>query len=285
VPDEQRPTLSVVIPVHNGMPHLPETLASVLAQTRRPDEVVVVENGSQDGTAEWLATQCPPGVRVVVQPSLVSAADNWTAAIEAATGDLVKLVCADDVLDPRALELQAEALEAHPRAVLAAAQRRVIDASGRTLANARGLGPLRGEVDGPAVVLACALRGQNLLGEPAAVLFRRAAVVRHLPWDESAPYAIDLDMYSRVLVDGSAVAVRESLAWFRVSDGSWSNALAKVQRVQLEQWRDTVVASGMITLAGPQLLRAKLMARVNHALRLVAYRVAALRGRRAGHGA
>ncbi|NMM24074.1 MAG: glycosyltransferase, partial [Phycicoccus sp.] len=47
-------TVSVVIPVHDGMPHLPETIASVLAQTRQADEIVVIENGSTDGTAECL---------------------------------------------------------------------------------------------------------------------------------------------------------------------------------------------------------------------------------------
>src|SRR5665648_368162 len=67
VPEERvgRATVSVVIPVHNGMPHLPGTLASVLAQTRIPDEIIVVENGSNDGTAEWLAEHAPAKVSVI----------------------------------------------------------------------------------------------------------------------------------------------------------------------------------------------------------------------------
>ena len=274
-----RATVSVVIPVHNGMEHLPETLASVLRQTRLPDEIVVVENGSTDGTAEWLAEHAPAGVRVMVQPAMVSAAANFTSAVRFATGDLVKLLCADDVLEPTAIEVQSSALERHPRAVLAASQRRIVNNRGETVVRNRGLGGLRGEVDGRDVIRACALRGQNLLGEPCCVMFRRVAIDRHLPWDDSLPYAIDLDMYTRVLTDGSAVAIRESLAQFRMSTGSWSEQLSGVQRMQFEGWRDRAVTTGFLDLNRSQLLRSRLMARVQHGLRQTAYRVTAIRQR------
>lgn len=272
--------MSVVIPVHNGMRHLPETLASVLAQTRMPDEIVLVENGSSDGTAEWLAQHATSEVRVIVQPTMVSAATNWTSAVQSATGRFVKLLCADDVLEPTAIEVQTAALERHPAAVMAASQRKIVDNWGATVARNRGLGPLRGEVDGRRVVRACALRGQNLLGEPCCVMFRKAAIDRHLPWDDSLPYAIDLDMYSRVLADGTAVAIRESLAQFRMSKGSWSEQLSAVQRHQFEGWRDRAITTGLLELSPSELVRSRLMARVQHGLRQTAYAVTAIRQRR-----
>ncbi|MEP7018972.1 MAG: glycosyltransferase family A protein [Actinomycetota bacterium] len=273
-------TVSVVIPVHNGMPHLAETLASVLNQTRMPDEIVVVENGSTDGTAEWLTEHAPAEVRVIVQPSMVSAAENFTSAIRSAGGDLVKLLCADDVLEPTSIEVQSRALEQHPAAALAASQRRIVDNWGSTVVSNRGLGRLNGEVDGREVIRACALRGQNLLGEPCAVMFRRAAIDQHLPWDDSLPYVIDLDLYTRVLAYGTAVAIRESLAQFRMSTGSWSTQLNDVQRVQFEEWRDRAITTGLLELSPSELLRSRLMARVQHALRRAAYRVTAIRARR-----
>ncbi len=275
----RRLTVSIVVPVHNGMPHLPETMASVFAQTRPPDEVVVVENGSNDGTSEWLAQASQSQFRVVTQPKMLSAAENWTSAIQFATGDLVKLLCADDVLEPTAIEAQASALEKHPDAVLAASQRKVVDNWGATIARNRGLGPLRDEVDGRTVIRACALRGQNLLGEPSTVMFRRSAISRHLPWDDSLPYAIDLDMYSRVLMDGSAVAIRQSLAQFRLATGSWSSQLSGVQRHQLEAWRDRAITTGLLELNRHEHLRARVMARVQHGLRQTAYRVTSIRQR------
>jgi Glycosyl transferase family 2 len=210
---------------------------------------------------------------------MVSAAANFTSAMQFATGDLVKLLCADDVLEPRAIEVQSKALEHHPQAVLAASQRGIIDDWGTTVVQKRGLGSLRGEVSGREVIRACALRGQNLLGEPCCVMFRRTAIHRHLPFDDSLPYVIDLDMYTRILVDGTAVAIPESLARFRMSTGSWSARLSDVQRVQFEGWRDRAVATGLLELSPSELLRSRLMARVQHGLRQTAYRVTALGGR------
>lgn len=272
--------MSVVIPVHNGMPHLPETIASVLAQTRVPDQIVVIENGSTDGTADWLAEHAPTGVRVIVQPTFVSAAANWTTAVQVATGELVKLLCADDVLEPTAIEVQSTALERHPGAVLTTSQRRIIDNWGATVVRARGLGRLRGEVDGRDAIRACALRGQNLLGEPSCVMFRKTAIDRHLPWDDSLPYAIDLDMYARVLAHGTALAIRQSLARFRLSSGSWSVQLNDTQRQQFEQWRDRAVMTGLLELSPRELFHSRLMARIQHGLRQSAYRVTAIRQRK-----
>ena len=272
-------TVSVVIPVHNGMPHLPQTLGSVLTQTRTPDEIVLVENGSTDGTSEWLREHAPAGVRVVVQPTMVSAAANFTSAVRLATGALVKLLCADDILEPEAIEIQSRALERHPRAVLAASQRRIVDNWGRTVVRNAGLKGLHGEVDGRDVIRACAIRGQNLLGEACCVMFRRAAIEPHLPWDDSLPYAIDLDMYARVLADGPAVAIRRTLAQFRLSTGSWSAQLSSVQRLQFEQWRDRAVATGLVELSHAELLQSRARARFRHGLRQSAYRVTALRAR------
>jgi glycosyltransferase involved in cell wall biosynthesis len=280
VEESVRPaTVSVVIPVHNGMPHLPQTLGSVLTQTRTPDEIVLVENGSTDGTSEWLREHAPAGVRVVVQPTMVSAAANFTSAVRLATGALVKLLCADDILEPEAIEIQSRALERHPRAVLAASQRRIVDNWGRTVVRNAGLKGLHGEVDGRDVIRACAIRGQNLLGEPCCVMFRRAAIEPHLPWDDSLPYAIDLDMYARVLADGPAVAIRRTLAQFRLSTGSWSAQLSSVQRLQFEQWRDRAVATGLVELSHAELLQSRARARFRHGLRQSAYRVTALRAR------
>ena len=270
-------TVSVVIPVHNGMPHLPKALASVLAQTQIPDEIIVVENCSTDGTAEWLEERARPTVRVIIQPEFVSAAANWTEAVRSATGDLVKLLCADDILEPTSIEEQSRALQRHPKALLAASQRKIVDNWGKTVVHSRGLGRLSGEVNGRAVIHACARGGRNLLGEPCCVLFRREALDRHLPWDDTLPYTIDLDMYTRVLAEGTAVATRESLAQFRMATGSWSAQLSRVQRNQFEGWRDRAIKDGLLELSPFELLQSRVMSGAQHGLRQAAYRVTAMR--------
>lgn len=273
---QQRLRVSVVVPVHNGMPHLPETLASIVGQTRPADEVIVLENGSTDGTAEWLAAHAPADVRVVVQSALVPAAANWTDAITLTTGDLVKLVCADDVLDPKAIEVQAGALEEHPHAVMAGSRRAIVDDAGRTLAAHRGLTTLRGEVPGREAVRRCSLLGCNLLGEPSAVMFRRSAIVANLPWDGSLGYVIDLDMYSRVLQLGSLVATPDALARFRMASGSWSASLSDVQAEHVNRWVDRVVSRDLARLSPAERRVSRLGVLSQDLLRKAAYRVASV---------
>lgn len=102
------PKVSVVIPVRNGLPWIEATLRSVLKQTLPAEniEVVVVDDGSTDGTVEFcnaLMQDWPVPFTVVSQPGNgVSAARN--KGIEIARAEWIKLLDADDLLDPKILE-------------------------------------------------------------------------------------------------------------------------------------------------------------------------------------
>ena len=95
-------TISVIIPAHDAACTLGETLASVRAQQRQPDEVVVVDDGSGDGTATIAAAA---GVAVVRQPQRgVAAAMN--AGLRATQSELVAFLDADDLWAPDGLAEQ-----------------------------------------------------------------------------------------------------------------------------------------------------------------------------------
>lgn len=269
-------TVGVVIPVHNGLPYLPETLKTILTQTRPPDEVVIVENGSTDGTAQWLDGLDDPRVRVIVQDQLVSPATNWTTAVNAASTDLVKLVCADDLLLPTALEVQAAALAADHDLVMVASYRKIVDGTGRVLARRRGLGRLRGKLSGEAVLKSCALRGVNAFGEAAAVMFRRDELQAAMPWDDSLPYVIDLDLYGRVVHGRQVLMLPEVVAAFRVSAGAWTRNLSSLQRLHFNGWVDRERSRGHLHLGRIELVRARIMAALQAMARRAAYEYALL---------
>jgi glycosyltransferase involved in cell wall biosynthesis len=106
------PSISVMVPVFNGASFLPEALESVLAQTRPPNEVVVVDDGSTDESAA-IASAYGGAVRVHRQPNRgIGAARN--AALALAQGDLLAFLDADDVWQPRKLELQLDLLATSP---------------------------------------------------------------------------------------------------------------------------------------------------------------------------
>lgn len=99
-------TISVVIPARNAGRTIGETLESVRLQTHKPDEVVLVDDGSLDDTVA-VAFRAFPGIRILRQPPAgVSRARNRGA--EAATGAFIAFLDADDLWEPAKLERQLE---------------------------------------------------------------------------------------------------------------------------------------------------------------------------------
>jgi glycosyltransferase involved in cell wall biosynthesis len=238
------PVASVVVPVFNGMPHLRNLTESILAQTHSELDIVFTEVGSTDGSREYLDALTDPRIRVLSVPVGTTAAGNWTAASEAARGEYVKLVCQDDLLYPDAVAKQVADLAGHPTAAMAVAQRDIINAHGKTVYAPRGCAGLRdGLMSGPDVIRVAYLRGTNVLGEPVSVLFRRPALMDALPWDDTNPFVLDLDLYQRVAMAGDVVVRKESIGGFRVSSGSWSTRLVSLQVRQFELWQSQYVAS------------------------------------------
>lgn len=103
--------VSVVVPVFNGEPFLADALRSAFQQECPPAEIIVIDDGSTDGSAE--VAHRFPGVRYIHQPNQgVAAARN--AGIAAASCGLIALLDADDVWAPEKLAIQVDWLKEHP---------------------------------------------------------------------------------------------------------------------------------------------------------------------------
>src|SRR4051812_42865104 len=105
------PTVSVAMAAYNSERWIGETIESILAQTRPPDQIVVVDDGSTDETARVLA-RFGDRLEVVRQPN-AGAPRAYNRAFAEARGDYVALASSDDLWDPRKLEWQVEALAAN----------------------------------------------------------------------------------------------------------------------------------------------------------------------------
>lgn len=94
-----KPSITVVIPLYNKEREIEGTLRSVLAQTPLPDEILVVDDGSTDRSAEVVRGVASPRVRLITQPNAgVSAARN--RGIAEARGEYIALLDADDQWEP-----------------------------------------------------------------------------------------------------------------------------------------------------------------------------------------
>jgi len=117
-----RRSLSVVIPTYNRAALLRETLAAVLAQECPADEVIVVDDGSTDGTAQMLAGL---GVRLLRQANAGDLAARNTG-LAAASGDLVAFCDSDDLWRPGFLAAMQALWQAEPRLVAGFGNFRII---------------------------------------------------------------------------------------------------------------------------------------------------------------
>src|SRR6266566_2626754 len=100
--------VSAVIPVHNRAGMLREACASVIAQTYRPLEIIIVDDGSTDDTADTaadLAQTNPQEIRVIHQ-SKTGAGLAREAGRRNARGEFIQYLDSDDLLLPRKFELQ-----------------------------------------------------------------------------------------------------------------------------------------------------------------------------------
>ncbi len=108
---EKPPLVSVIIPIYNGAHHLHAALESVFAQTYRPFEVLVVDDGSVDDSS--VIAQSFPDVRYIHQTNQgVAAARN--RGIQAARGEFLAFLDQDDLWVPEKLKLQIDYLLNHP---------------------------------------------------------------------------------------------------------------------------------------------------------------------------
>lgn len=103
--------VSLISTVKDASSHIEEFAGSVAAQTRQPDEVIVVDGGSTDGTPELLRRAGAEAITVIEEPG-ANIARGRNLAIAAATHDVIAVTDADCVLDPRWLERILEPIEA-----------------------------------------------------------------------------------------------------------------------------------------------------------------------------
>lgn len=186
--------VSVVIPVFYAG-HLADCLASVYEQTRPPDEVIVVDDGSPDRALLETATREHPGVRVLQQPNAGAGAAR-NRGIAAARADLIAFLDADDAWYPDLLETQLRQLHA-TGATLAYANGRIVGHSalaGRLFMDGA---PSRGEVT------VASLLAQECTVLTSSVVALRAALIDAGLFDPTLRRGQDFDLWVRLAHRGA----------------------------------------------------------------------------------
>jgi glycosyltransferase involved in cell wall biosynthesis len=231
-------TVSVIVPAYNAAATIGETLRSCLAQTHRELEVIVVDDGSTDGTAEIVRSFVTrdPRVRLLQQRNAgVAAARNL--AIAHAEGAHVAPLDADDLWHPEKISLQVAAMrQGGPRVGVVYCWRRLIDVTGRVIPEDRLPYPHEGDV------LAAVLLG-NIPGNGSVPLIRRGRLLDVGGFDTSllsqeAQGCEDLQLYVQLAERYHFALVPLFLVGYRSSPENMSSDPRRISRseaIVLEQ--------------------------------------------------
>ncbi len=222
------PRVSVVIPAYNHARFLPEALDSVLAQTFRDFEVLVVDDGSTDATREVVAAY-GNRIRYVHQPNAGQAAAR-NRGIRETSGGLLAFLDADDSWFPEKLASQVAYLDTHPEVGVVFTRFLVTDAGGTPLYAY----PPKFRYDRNAfeAMLLWPIGWMNV------AMVRRACFDLVGLLDDTIRWPTDWDLWLRVTQHFRMGFVSQPLAIYRQSEGSLSQqqtrnpkAVAEFQRV------------------------------------------------------
>ncbi len=186
-----RPSVSVMMPVHNQGDYVTEAVKSVLDQTFGDFELLISDNASTDATRSILEDFAASDRRIVlVRRETASLVQSLNVLLELARGELIARMDGDDVALPHRLDVQVAFLRKHPDVIGVGSAFDMIDARGRrfqTMSPSRKNNAIQEE----------ALRGVTPLAHPT-VMMRRQDLVAAGGYDERWDYAEDLDLWLRL---------------------------------------------------------------------------------------
>lgn len=213
--------ISVLLPVRNGLPYLSAAIQSVLSQSFTDFELIVIDDGSSDGSADAVRAIRDDRIRLLSTGGAGVAA-ALQAGLGVATGEFIARQDADDLSDPDRFARQVSCIDRHPRVAVVSSRVRFIDHNGDTTANGwtRMVRSEWERATTPADI--ATLMPKTCCIVHGSVMMRRSAVVAAGGYDARLPVAQDYDLWLRLLPLGEFVRLPDELYAFRIHDAQIS---------------------------------------------------------------
>lgn len=203
------PLFSVIIPLYNKAPYVQKTVESVLGQTLGDYELIIIDNGSSDGSSEIVAGFTDPRIRIVRLEENVGVSNARNKGVEMATAPYIAFLDADDWWEPTFLEEMSGLIERHPDTGIYGTGYYIVKNSKRRLAP---IGVDEGFVEGE--INYCAVYAKTLcmpltsisVAIPRAVFDESGGFKPHLKLGE------DFDLWIRIALKHKAVLLNKPLS-------------------------------------------------------------------------
>jgi len=225
---DSKPIASVLLPVFNGKEYLVQAVNSVLDQTFTDFEVLLLDDGSSDGSRELMESFAKRDARCHVHswPNRGIVA-TLNAGLELAVGKYIVRMDSDDICAPDRFDKQVRFLEDHPECVVVGSRVLWIDPAGMPL---RIAGDCLDHVD----IDAENMRGGQVLHHPA-VTMRKDAMQRVGAYREGFRHAEDLDLFLRLGEVGKVANLQSVLLSYRQHLGSIGHRYPEQQHVAVRK--------------------------------------------------
>jgi glycosyltransferase involved in cell wall biosynthesis len=217
------PVISVLMSVYNGEKYLAEAMDSILAQTFRDFELIVIDDGSKDSSPKMLQDYAKrdPRVKITIRENKGLTVTLNEAFAQSRGKYLARMDC-DDVALPTRFSKQIEFLEANPEVVCTGGYFQLIDGAGRLLTTLS-------VPTSDAEIQAKLLAGHNAITHPCAMI-RRTAMEKAGGYDTRFKTSQDLDLWLRLGEIGKLANIPHTVLKFRLHESSVSETKREQQR-------------------------------------------------------
>ncbi len=211
--------------VYNGASYLREAIDSVLAQTYSDFELIIIDDGSTDGTSKILKSYKDARIKIITQPNKGLVA-SLNRGIKTAKGKYIARQDADDRSEPTRFEKQVSLLNDKPKVVLVGSSMKVMDAKSK-IVHEHSLLLNNSE-----------LRQELLVRSPFAhgsVMFRKDAATKAGPYKQQFWPSEDYEFWLRLSVLGELANIDEALYVYREHAGGISSANKALQQTKVNE--------------------------------------------------
>lgn len=222
--------ISVLIPVYNGILYIAEAIESVLAQELQDWELVISDNGSKDGTRDYLRTLSDPRIRVYEQPVNLGIMGNLNFLLTQARAPIAKILGHDDMLLKGGLERTARFMEERPDCAVSRCWAQGDEIRYSKIGILQWESRLPSRLEPAAAILAFATFG-NFVGNICRAACRPKLVMQAGGFDLKYPSAGDYEGWQRVAKTFGIWLQNEELVFERIHEMQDSSVSSQTNRI------------------------------------------------------
>lgn len=203
------PKVTVFIPAYNREKYIGDAIESILAQTFTNYEILLIDDGSKDGTVEKMRSYADPRIRTIINEKNLGIPKTRNKGIEQARGEYIAMLDSDDRAYPTRLEKQVDFLEAHQDYAQVGSWCRMMNEQGQPLKKIKRQPILPDDVD-VQLLFRCSLSNRSIMA--------RTKILREYGYRNDYPRCQDYDLHMRLAKKYKLGNLPECLVYGRIHD-------------------------------------------------------------------